>query len=135
VNEAYLRLIDSSRVAWRDRTHFLAVSATLIRRVLIDYARARMAQKRASDGVMVSLDHAVEIGELKPRELVALDDALEVLAKLDPRKARVVELRFFSGLEVRETAEALGISEDTVLRDWKMAKVWLLHELRGGGNP
>ncbi len=134
VNEAYLRLVDSSRVQWRDRAHFFAVSAQLMRRILVDAARARRAQKRPAEGERVPLELALDQFERRSGDLVALDDALSALAAVDERKARVVELRFFGGLTASETAEVLAISEDTVLRDWRLAKGWLLRELAHGAK-
>ena len=129
VNEAYLRLIDSSRVQWQNRAHFFAVSAQLMRRVLVDAARARNYQKRGGGALQISLNEALPLGEQRGPDLVALDDALQELAAFDPRKSKVVELRFFGGLSVKETAEVLQVSEDTVMRDWSMARAWLLREL------
>ena len=130
VNEAYLRLIDARRVDWQNRAHFLAMSARLMRRVLVDYARTKGADKRGGDLVRVSLsevgDRADDIGE----DVVALSDALETLEKIDVRKARIVELRFFAGLTVDETAAVLDVSPQTVARDWTFAKAWLRHELK-----
>ena len=128
VNEAYLRLIDVSGVTWNDRVHFFAMSARLMRRILVDHARARRYQKRGGGAQAVPFDEALVIDE--PRgDLVALDDALSSLATLDARKGQVVELRFFGGLSNEETAAALGVSEGTVRRDWRLAKAWLLNEL------
>ena len=129
VNEAYLRLIDSSRVQWQNRAHFFAVSAQLMRRVLVDAARARNYQKRGGGAVQVSLNEALPLGNQRGNDLVALDDALKELEAFDPRKSKVVELRFFGGLSVKETAEVLKVSQDTVMRDWSMARAWLLNEL------
>ncbi|HZS09484.1 MAG TPA: sigma-70 family RNA polymerase sigma factor [Blastocatellia bacterium] len=129
VNEAYLRLIDSSRVRWQNRAHFFAVSAQLMRRILVDFARSRNYRKRGGEAVQVSLDEAAVISSEPGADLVALDDALKALAAFDARKSRVVELRFFGGLSVAESAEVMGVSEDTVTRDWNLAKVWLLREL------
>jgi RNA polymerase sigma factor (TIGR02999 family) len=129
VNEAYLRLVDVQRVKWQNRAHFFAMSARLMRRVLVDIARAKGYQKRGGGAVQVSLDEGMLIGGDPARDLVALDDALAELATNDPRKSQVVEMRFFGGLSVTETAEALHVSPDTVMRDWKMAKAWLLREL------
>ena len=129
VNEAYLRLVDSSRVQWQNRTHFFAVSAQLMRRILVDVARARQKRKRGGDVVQVSLDEALVICDQPGPDVLALDDALEALAALDERKSKVVELRYFGGLSVSETAEALGVSGVTVMRDWALAKVWLLREM------
>jgi RNA polymerase sigma factor (TIGR02999 family) len=133
VNEAYLRLIDTRRVRWQDRSHFLAMSARLMRRILVDHARAHGYQKRGGGAQRVTLADGLGSDE-RPRDLIALDDALEALARKYERKARVVELRFFGGLTVEETAHVLGLSSDTVLRDWKLAKAWLLREMRGAGG-
>ena len=129
VNEAYLRLVDSSRVRWQNRAHFFAVSAQLMRRILVDVARARAKLKRGGDAIQVSLDDAMDMPREPGADLIALDDALTMLAGFDERKSKVVELRFFGGMSVEETAEALGISAMTVMRDWGLAKVWLLREL------
>jgi RNA polymerase sigma factor (TIGR02999 family) len=129
VHETYLRLVDCRRVRWHDRTHFLAVAATLMRRILIDYARSRNANKRDGAAQSVSLDENLEFSPAKDAHLIALDECLEQLAAIDHRKSKVVELKFFGGLETAEVAEVLGVSEPTVLRDWKLAKVWLLREL------
>ena len=129
INEAYLRLIDSSRVRWQNRSHFFAVSAQLMRRILVDVARARHKQKRGGDAVHVSLDEAMIVTREPGPDVIALDEALKTLATLDPRKSKVIELRFFGGLSVEETAEVLGVSPVTVMRDWGLAKTWLLREL------
>ncbi len=129
VNEAYLRLVDVQRVQWQDRAHFLAMSARLMRRVLVDHARARGYQKRGGGAVRVTLVEGVGGTDERPHDVVALDDALTALASMDPRKARVVELRYFGGLTVEEAATVLGVSSDTVSRDWKLARAWLLREL------
>jgi RNA polymerase sigma factor (TIGR02999 family) len=129
VNEAYLRLVDVQRVNWQNRAHFLAVAARLMRRVLVDAARARQADKRGGDALRVTFDEARVAGRERAIELVKLDEALEALAALDLRKGRVVELRFFSGLSLEETAEALGVSGKTVMRDWEFAKAWLQREM------
>lgn len=130
VNETYLRLVDSKRVRWQNRAHFFAVCAQLMRRILIDHARARRSLKRGGDAVHVALDDT-PVGSSPPHaDLLALDEALTRLAAMDMRKSRVVELRYFAGLSVEETAEALDLSPDTVMRDWKMAKLWLLRELK-----
>ena len=129
VNEAYLRLIDVRQVRWQNRAHFFAVSARLMRRILVDSARSRRYQKRGGAAPRVTLDDALLVGTERGKDLVALDDALQALSALDPRKGQVVELRYFGGLTVEETAEALHVSPDTVMRDWKLAKVWLLREL------
>jgi RNA polymerase sigma factor (TIGR02999 family) len=132
VNEAYLRLIDSSRVKWRDRAHFFAVSAQLMRRILVDVARARNKLKRGGDAVIVSLEEALDVSHEPGVDLIAVDEALARLAVFDERKSKVVEMRFFGGLTVEETAEALNVSPITVMRDWDVAKVWLLRELSKG---
>ncbi len=132
VNEAYLRLVDLSRVQWQDRAHFFAMSARLMRRILVDHARARESRKRGGGARRISFDEALVVSDERGADLVALDDALQALAAFDDRKSRVVELRFFGGLGVDETAEALHVSPETVMRDWRLAKVWLLRELGGG---
>ena len=134
VNEAYLRLIDVSHVDWQNRAHFLAVSARLMRRILVDHARSRNYEKRGGGAQKVSFDEGLVVSLEPGQDLVALHDALTALAKVDPRKSQVVELRFFGGLSVEETADALHVSTDTVTRDWKLARVWLLRELRGGAQ-
>lgn len=131
VNEAYVRLVDGKAVAWQDRAHFLAVSARVMRRILVDHARARRAQKRGGDGVHVTFDEALVVTDEPRQNVVALDEALEALAQFDDRKSRVVELRFFGGLSVEETASVLNVSPDTVMRDWRLAKAWLRGEMRG----
>ena len=131
VNEAYMRLVDNRRVQWQDRSHFIAMSARLMRRILVDHARARRYQKRGGGAQRVTLVDDLAGSDERPHDLVALDDALEALARVDERRGQVVELRFFGGLTVEETAHVLGVSTDTVLRDWKLAKAWLLRELRG----
>jgi RNA polymerase sigma factor (TIGR02999 family) len=131
VNEAYLRLIDLDGVTWNDRVHFFAMSARVMRRILVDHARARRYQKRGGGAVAVSFDEELMVANEPRADLVALDDALTALGKLDARKSQVVELRFFGGLSVAETAAALEVSEGTVLRDWRLAKSWLLNELEG----
>ena len=133
VNEAFLRLIDLRRIRWQDRAHFLALSARLMRRILVDHARSRNYQKRGGGVDTVTLDEMAVASPERGADLVALDDALESLARVDARKSQVVELRFFGGLSVEETAEALHISPETVLRDWRLAKVWLLREVSGHG--
>jgi RNA polymerase sigma factor (TIGR02999 family) len=130
VNEAYIKLVDSSRVRWQNRAHFFAVAAKLMRRVLVDFARRRQFQKRGGDCQQVTLDEKLGATASLDSDLVALDDALQELARLDPRKARVIELRFFGGLSLEETSEALQLSTDTVGRDWRAAKAWLARELK-----
>ncbi len=133
VNEAFIRLVDLRRIQWQDRAHFLSLSARLMRRILVDHARSRNYQKRGGGAVSVALDETLIGSVERGADLVALDDALEGLAREDPRKSQVVELRFFGGLSVEETAEALKVSAETVLRDWRLAKVWLLREVSGRG--
>ena len=130
VNEAYHKLIDAQQMNWQNRTHFLAMSARLMRRILVDHARKKGYQKRGGDGVKVPWDSGVVLTNEKGPDLVALDDALEALARIDPRKASVVEMKFFGGLTVEETAAELKVSPDTVMRDWRLAKAWLSRELK-----
>jgi RNA polymerase sigma factor (TIGR02999 family) len=132
IHETYLRLVDIRRIKWQDRAHFLAICAQLMRRILIDFARSRRYQKRGGEGQPVNFDEALLVTAQPDANLVALDEALNRLEKVDERKSKVVELRFFGGLGVKETAEVMKVSADTVMRDWKLAKVWLLRELRGG---
>jgi RNA polymerase sigma factor (TIGR02999 family) len=129
VNEAYLRLVDWKNVDWQNRAHFFAVSAQMMRRILVDFARNRRYLKRGGGALQVSLAEADGIALERGMDLVALDEALKSLAEVDQRKSEVVELRFFGGLSVEETAEFLKVSAETVMRDWKLAKVWLLREL------
>jgi RNA polymerase sigma factor (TIGR02999 family) len=131
MNEAYLRLIDVQHVNWQDRAHFLAMAARLMRRILVDFARSKRYQKRGGGVVRVTFDEMLLAASEPGQDLVALDDALLELAKVDERKSRVVEMRFFGGLSVEETASVLKVSVDTVMRDWKLAKAWLLRELTG----
>ncbi len=135
VNEAYLRLIEVNRVEWRNRTHFLALAAQMMRRILIEFARSRDRQKRGGDAVRVNIDDLGELPKLQEPNLVALSDALGALAIVDARMSQVVELRFFGGLSVEETADVLDVSAETVMRDWKTAKAWLLRELRRPKSP
>jgi RNA polymerase sigma factor (TIGR02999 family) len=131
VNEAYLRLVDAHRIQWRNRAHFLAVSAQIMRRILVEFARSRHRQKRGGAAPVVALEEALnEVDGTDDTNLVALDDALRALGEMDARLCQVVELRFFGGLSVDETAEVLSVSPATVMRDWKAAKLWLLRELR-----
>ena len=134
VNEAYLRLVDAQDVPWQDRTHFLAVSARIMRHILVDRARARRYQKRGGDLQRVTFDEALVVTNEPTQDFVALDDALKALAGFDERKSRVIELRFFGGLTVEETASVLNVSPDTVMRDWRLAKVWLQREMRVAGS-
>jgi RNA polymerase sigma factor (TIGR02999 family) len=131
VNEAYMRLVDYQRMQWQDRAHFFAVSAQLMRRILVEHARRRNL-KRGAGVLHVSLDEAAVVAEDRAADLVALDEALNALERLDPRKVQVVEMRFFGGLSVEETAEVLQVSAATVMRDWSTAKAWLYRELTGG---
>ena len=130
VNEAYVRLVEGKSVAWQDRAHFLAVAARVMRRILVDHARARVAQKRGGRAVRVSFDEALVVSDDPSHDFVKLDEAMEALAKFDERKSRVIELRFFGGLTVEETASWTNVSPDTVMRDWRLARVWLQREMR-----
>ena len=134
VHEAFLKLVDQRHVRWQNRAHFFAIAARLMRRVLVDHARERRYQKRGGDAQRVSLDEGLAIGPGQDEDLVALDEALSALGEVDPRKSRVVELRFFGGLSVEETAEALEVSPETVRRDWRLAKSWLLRRLGESGS-
>ena len=129
VNEAYIRLIDWKNVRWQNRAHFFAVSAQLMRRILVDFARERNYLKRGGGALQVSLSEAAGLALSEEADLVALDEALVELSEMDQRKGQVVEMRFFGGLSVKEVAEVLKISEDTVMRDWRVSKVWLLRQL------
>jgi RNA polymerase sigma-70 factor (ECF subfamily) len=129
VNEAYLRLVNCGQMNWQHRAHFFAMSAQLMRRILIDIARSRGYQKRGAGVLPISLDEAPSVCDQQDRNLVALDDALKELAAVDQRKSQVVELRYFGGLSIKETAEVLSVSVETVVRDWRLAKIWLLREL------
>jgi RNA polymerase sigma factor (TIGR02999 family) len=125
VHEAYLRMVDQSQVRWQNRAHFLGVAAQMMRRILVDHARGQRAEKRGGEVQKLSLDENIDVSGERAADLVALDEALQRLAEFDPQKARVVELRFFGGLSVEETAEVLGVSAPTVKRQWRMAKAWL----------
>jgi len=129
VNEAYLRLVNWREARWQNRAHFFAVAAQMMRRILVDFARDRQYLKRGGGALRVSLDKAASFTKSRSEDLVALDEALAALAEVDRRKGRVVEMRFFGGLSVKEVAEVLKVSEETVMRDWRLAKVWLLREL------
>jgi RNA polymerase sigma-70 factor, ECF subfamily len=129
VNEAYLRLVDVNGVRWQDRAHFFAISAQMMRRILVDAARARGSGKRGGGAPHLNLNESIDAVPARDNQLVDLDEALNALAELDPRKAKVVEMCFFGGLSVEETAEVLKISPQSVMRDWKLARVWLLREL------
>jgi RNA polymerase sigma-70 factor, ECF subfamily len=131
INEAYMKLIDQNEVEWQNRAHFFAIAAQTMRRILVDYARTRKREKRGGDDVKLQLDDAINVStKEKSIDLVALDEALNRLAEFDERQARVVELRYFSGMTEEETAEVLDISPATVRRDWNMAKAWLFHQLK-----
>ena len=132
VNEAYLRLIDQRHVHWQNRAHFFGIAAQLMRRILVDYARNRRYAKRGGGALRVSLDEAAMESQERAVELIALDEALQNLAAIDPRRSQVVELRFFGGLSIEETAEVLKTSRNTVIRDWTMAKAWLYREIGKG---
>jgi RNA polymerase sigma factor (TIGR02999 family) len=134
VHEAYIRLIDQRSVRWQNRAHFFGVAAQMIRRILVDHARSRHAVKRGAMAPRLSLDEAIAVPDRRDFDLVALDDALNGLAKIDPQQARIVELRFFTGLTVEETAEVLGISPATVKRDWVTAKAWLYRDISRGAT-
>lgn len=129
INEVYLRLVDLNDVQWQDRAHFFALCAGMMRRILIDFARSRKYQKRGGDAQRITFDENLMVSHDPPTSFLALDDALNSLAGVDQRKSQVVELRFFGGLSVEETAEILKVSSETVKRDWRMAKLWLLREL------
>src|SRR5678815_2132504 len=129
VNEAYLRLVDQKKTHWQNRAHFFGIAAQIMRRILLNYARDRHRKKRFPGSIQVSLSDVSVVSDTKSAELIVLDEALEKLAAIDERKSKVVELRYFGGLSVEETAEVLGISTITVLRDWKFARAWLLREI------
>jgi RNA polymerase sigma-70 factor (ECF subfamily) len=129
IHETYLRLVDVQQVRWQNRAHFFAIAARLMRRILVDYARERRYKKRGGEARRVSLDESLVISPEPDEDLVALDEALSALGEVDVRKSRVVELRFFGGLSVEETAEALDVSPETVKRDWRLARSWLLRRL------
>jgi RNA polymerase sigma factor (TIGR02999 family) len=129
VNEAYLRLVNWREARWQNRAHFFAVAAQMMRRILVDFARDRQYLKRGGGALRVSLDKAASFTKSRSEDLVALDEALAALAEVDRRKGQVVEMRFFGGLSVKEVAEVLKVSKETVMRDWRLAKVWLLREL------
>lgn len=131
VHEAYLRLVNARELHWQHRAHFFAVAATLMRRILVDRARRRAAGKREGKLQPLDLTRGLDVAAARSRELIALDDALKALAEVDPRKSRIVELRYFGGLSIKETAEVVNVSSDTVMRDWKIARAWLLTELTG----
>ncbi len=130
VHEAYLRMVDQTQVRWQNRAHFFGVAAQMMRRILVDHARSQHAEKRGGDVQKLSLDENIDVSGERAAELVALDEALERLAEIDPQKSRVVELRFFGGLSVEETAEVLGVSAPTVKRHWRLAKAWLFGQVQ-----
>jgi RNA polymerase sigma-70 factor, ECF subfamily len=132
LNEAYLRLVDQKETHWRNRAHFFGIAAQMMRRILVDYARSRRYAKRGGSAHQVSLDEGLIVSEERSAEVVALDDALKALATIDERKSQIVELRFFGGLSIEETAELLHVSPGTVMRDWTLAKAWLRREMVGG---
>jgi RNA polymerase sigma factor (TIGR02999 family) len=135
VNEAWLRLIDWQNVEWQSRAHFFGLAAQMMRRTLMEYARAQHREKRGGrEGIQVSLSEAANVAQEQSADLIALDDALQTLEKLDPRQARVVEMRFFAGLSQEEVAEALNVSVGTVRRDWSLAEAWLFRELNRKGT-
>jgi RNA polymerase sigma factor (TIGR02999 family) len=134
VHEAYLRLIDQRKVSWQNRAHFFGVAAQMMRRILVDHARTKQRDKRGGYARKMSLDEVMNLSQGRAADLVALDDALKALAEIDQRKSRVVELRFFGGLSVEETAVVLNVSPQTVLRDWKLAKAWLYQEIKSGAS-
>ena len=135
VNEAYMRLIDSSRVKWQDRNHFYAIASQIMRRLLVDSARKRNSQKRGGGRAQITLDDNLEIAGGPGTDLVALDEAMKRLAVLNPRQSRIIELRYFGGLTEEETAEVLGLSSRTIRRDWTVARAWLFRELTGPASP
>jgi RNA polymerase sigma factor (TIGR02999 family) len=134
VNEAYVRLIDSKRANWQNRAHFFGFSAQVMRHILVDLARSKNYQKRGGDVRKIALDEGLAMSPVKDSYIVDLDDALKALAEVDARKSKVVELRFFGGMSVEETAEVLKVSQDTVMRDWRLAKAWLWRELSKTGD-
>src|SRR5499433_3687097 len=129
VNEAFLRLVDQRNVHWRSRAHFYGIAAQMMRRILVDYARSRSSEKRGAGAPALTLDESLIVSDERSAEVVAVHEALEQLSKLDPRKEKIVELRFFGGLSIEETAEVLGVSPGTVMRDWTLAKAWLRREI------
>jgi RNA polymerase sigma-70 factor, ECF subfamily len=130
VHEAWLRLIDQTRINWRNRAQFFGVAAQIMRRILVDHARAKHREKRGGDAVKLSIDNVIDLSQKRAADLIALDDALDDLKRIDRRKSRVVELRYFGGFSVEEAAQILEVSPETVMRDWKMAKAWLYQQIR-----
>lgn len=133
VHEAYLKLFNEREMSWQNRAHFFAVAAQMMRMILVDYARKRNYAKRGGGALRVSFDEALAVSDERAADLIALDDALKSLAELDERKGRIAELRYFGGLSIEETAEALGVAPVTVMRDWRLTKAWLYRELSQGG--
>lgn len=132
VNEAYLHLVDQKEVRWQNRSHFFAIAAQSMRRILVDYARSRRYQKRGGEARQVEFDEAMIVSQERAADVIALDDALRDLAEIDPRKSQLVELRFFGGLSIEETAEVLRVSPGTIMRDWTLAKAWLRRAVTAG---
>jgi RNA polymerase sigma factor (TIGR02999 family) len=135
VNEAYLRLVDQRTVRWQDRSHFFSMTARIMRNILVDYARRKLRAKRGGEAFPVTFDEFLLPSIEAPGELLALNDALDAFAKIDPRKAKVVELRFFGGMNVEETAVAMHLSPNTIIRDWSLARAWLLWQMSSPGSP
>jgi len=135
VNEAFVRLVDQKNVRWQNRAHFFGIAAQMMRRILVDYARSRSSEKRGAGAPALTLDEGLIVSDERSAEVVAVHEALEQLSKLDPRKEQVVELRFFGGLSIEETAEVLGVSPGTVMRDWTLAKAWLRREMSPSSSP
>lgn len=131
INEAYLKLVDQKNVQWQNRSHFFAIASKVMRRILLDYAKTRLRDKRGGGAIHVELEDAYNISVEKSKELIALDDALNRLAEVDPQKSQIVEMRHFGGMSVEETAEVLGIAPITVMRHWNLAKAWLRREIVG----
>jgi RNA polymerase sigma factor (TIGR02999 family) len=134
VNETFVRLVDAKTISFNDRAHFLAVCARVMRRILVDHARSRLAEKRGGLATRVDFDEALAVSDERPHNIVVLDDAMQALARLDERKSTVVELRFFGGLSVDETATIVKVSPDTVMRDWQFAKAWLRRTMHAATN-
>lgn len=134
VNEAFVRLVDFKNVRWQNRAHFFGISAQMMRRILVDYARKRNYAKRGGGAQQISLDEGLTVSQGRSAEVVHVHEALEQLAEFDPRKSQIVELRFFGGLSIEETAEVLGVSPGTVMRDWTLAKAWLRREISSAGS-
>jgi RNA polymerase sigma factor (TIGR02999 family) len=135
VNEAFVRLVEQRNVQWRNRAHFFGIASQMMRRILVDYARSRLYAKRGGGARMLSLDEALVVSNERSAEVVALNDALECLAEFDSRKSQIVELRFFGGLSIEETAKVLEVSPGTVMRDWTLAKAWLRREMSNDALP